>query len=124
MRIAWAINRLGILYPRRTFTSTLLTTLTYCTRSFFPLFEGGNHWSGWAAVNPWVQLARVLYKHGKHLKKDKKAYKDLRGYRQLANGLIACDGLHTKGVSHTRQIIWFLNLVSAYCNMLLEKMIS
>src|ERR687890_2102436 len=91
---------------------------------FFPLFEGGNHWSGWAAVNPWVQLARVLYQHGKRLKRDKKAYKDLRGYGQRANGLIACDGLHTKTVSHTRQIIWFLNLASPYCDMVLEKKID
>src|SRR5688572_26456969 len=98
--------------------------LLYKKFVFIPLFKGSNHWSGWAAVNPWVQLARVLYQRGKHLKKDKKAYKDLRGYGQLANGLIACDGLHTQGVSNTKQIIWFLNLASAYRDMVLEKKID
>ena len=74
---------------------------------FFPLHEGGNHWSGWVAVNPWVQLARVVYQRAKYYKKDKQAYRDLKGYAKVANGLIACDGLHVKEVSETRQIIWF-----------------
>ena len=65
---------------------------------FFPMNEGSNHWNGWAAVNPWAQLARVLYERAKkHSKENKREFSFCCGYRKLANGLISCDGLSTKG---------------------------
>lgn len=45
---------------------------------FFPFNEGSYHWNGWAAVNPWVQVARVLYECVRSSNKaNKSAYKDL-----------------------------------------------
>jgi hypothetical protein len=89
---------------------------------FFPFNEGSYHWNGWAAVNPWVQLAQVLYERVRGSDKaNKRAYKDLQGYRHFANGLISCDGLDTKGVKDTRCVIWFLNLASAYCDMAIDQ---
>ena len=31
-----------------------------------------SHWNGWAAVNPWVQLARVVYERVDPMKKRKR----------------------------------------------------
>src|SRR6478609_10580979 len=87
----------------------------------FPLNKGRNHWNGWAAVNPWVQLARVLYKCARPSKEDKKEYSFCCGYQKIANGLRSCDGLQTKGIADTRCIIWFLNLASAYCDMATDR---
>ena len=73
-------------------------------------------------MNPWAQLARVLYERAKrHSKEDKKEYSFCRGYRKLANGLISCDGLRIKGTADSRCIIWFLNLASAYHDMATDK---
>ena len=84
--------------------------------------EGNYHWNGWAAVNPWAQLARVLYEHAKkHSKENKNEYSFYCGYRKLANGLISCDGLSTKGIADSRCIIWFLNLASVYHDMAFDK---
>ena len=84
--------------------------------------EGSHHWNGWAAVNPWAQLARVLYERAKmHSKEDKKEYSFCHGYRKLANGLISCDGLRIKKTADSRCIICFLNLASAYHDMATDK---
>src|SRR5689334_8529458 len=32
---------------------------------FFTVNESDLHWSGWVAINPWVQIARVLYERAK-----------------------------------------------------------
>ena len=87
----------------------------------FPLNKGRSHWNGWAAVNPWVQLARVLYEHTRPSKTDKKEYSFCHGYHKIANDLISCDGMQTKGIADTRCIIWFLNLASAYSDMVTDK---
>ena len=73
------------------------------------------------AVNPWVQLARVLFERTKHNKSDKKAYKEFADYAKYANGLISCDGLKTQGYTEAKPVIWFLNLASAYQDMAMEQ---
>jgi hypothetical protein len=97
----------------------MMTNLDLLTKKIilFPMNEGNSHWNGWAAVNPWVQLARVMYKQVRASKNDKVEYSFCCGYHKFANGLISCDGLYTKGVKESKCFIWFLNVASAYCNM-------
>jgi hypothetical protein len=73
----------------------MMTNLDILTKKFilFPLNEGNSHWNGWAAVNPWVQLARVLYERARPSKIDKKEFSFCCGYYKVTNGLISCDGL-------------------------------
>ena len=80
---------------------------------FFPMNVDRQHWYGWAAVNPWVQIARVLYERAK-AKGDHEAYRELSKYSQYANGLIACDGLKEQEYTNAMCVIWFLNMASAY----------
>ncbi len=90
---------------------------------FFTVNEGDQHWSGWAAVNPWVQIARVLYEHAK-AEGEESTFKDYADYSSFANGLIACDGLFTKGERHARCWIWSPNLASAYHDMDILRKVS
>src|SRR5687768_10967209 len=101
----------------------MMTNLDILTKKFilFPLNEGNSHWNGWAAVNPWVQLARVLYERARPSKIDKKEFSFCRGYYKVTNGLISCDGLGKKGIEDSKVIIWFLNLASAYRDMQTDK---
>ena len=86
---------------------------------FITVNEERMHWSGWAAVNPWVQIARVLFERAKFKKND--AYSEYAEYKKFANGLIACDRLNEKGTKEARSVIWFLNLASAYRDMANEN---
>ena len=93
----------------------------------FPMNEGDNHWNGWAAVNPWVQLARVVYERVDPKEKQNKEEYDfnfLKDYARFANGLISCDGIYEKGVEDTKCIIWFLNMASAYCDMAIDGVLG
>src|SRR5688500_1448429 len=53
----------------------MMTNLDILTKKFilFPLNEGNSYWNGWTAVNPWVQLARVLYEWARPSKETRKS---------------------------------------------------
>src|SRR5688572_12274766 len=78
----------------------MMTNLDILTKTFilFPLNEGNSHWNRWAAMNPWVQLARVLYERARPSKIDKKGFSFCCGYYKVTNGLFSCDGLEKKGI--------------------------
>ena len=88
--------------------------------------ENRNHWNGWAAVNPWVQLVRVVFEQvdPEQRKHDEYDYDFLDGYYLFINGLISCDGIYEKGVEDTKCVIWFLNMASAYWDMALENVLD
>src|SRR5207237_10763849 len=74
---------------------------------------------GWTAVNPWVQIARILYERAVAEDEDV-PYLEYADYVKFANGLISCNGLNMKGPEDAKCVIWFLNLASAYRDMAIE----
>src|SRR4051812_4627079 len=78
---------------------------------FFTVNENNNHWSGWAAVNPWVMLAGILYERANEEGTlEDSPYKDFAEYGSFAHGLISCNGIRVKGYADAKCVIWFLNL--------------
>src|SRR5687768_5399676 len=87
---------------------------------FFTVNEGDQHWSRWAAVNPWAQVARVLYERAQ-AEGEEFTFKDYANYASFAKGFILCEGLFTKEQEHARCWIWFLIFASAYCDMDIQE---
>ena len=71
-------------------------------------------------VNPWVQLARIFYERA-HFEKEEPDV-EFESYGHFVNGLIACNGLIPEMTKEdVNNVIWFLNLASAYRDMELEE---
>ena len=90
---------------------------------FFVQNEKDLHWWGWAAINPWVQLSRVL--HDRILADDPKADSEFAAHLSHVNGLLCCDGMDgNKTLKDAHCFIWFLNMASAYRDMMIENVLD
>ena len=90
---------------------------------FFVQNEKNSHWWGWAAINPWVQIAKVLDEQFPLVDQEQEA--EYSNYSEYIHGLLACDGYNTnKTFLDSWCFIWFLNLASAYRDMRLEGMLD
>lgn len=90
---------------------------------FFTHNEKEWHWWGWAGINPWCQLAKIIevrqYSLGTKKKKGGKKQVEFKDVH--ASGLLLCDGLQASNDTIVMlPSIWFLNLASAYHNMMVE----
>ena len=89
---------------------------------FFTQHEINHHWWGWVAINPWYHIIQILQSREK--KKDSKKKKKSNEDEDVKYvcGLLACDGIETRMVKHSFDVIWFLNLASAYRDMMAEDL--
>lgn len=90
---------------------------------FFVQNEGENHWWGWAAINPWVQLARIL--DTRWQQDENEVETPYSTYDQYTSGMLCCDGLNqNRTFKDSLCFIWFLNLASAYRDMHMEGLLD
>ena len=78
--------------------------------------DGDQHWWGWAAINPWVELARVLFERQKA--EDEKVDSEFGYHTSFVSGILPCDGINPdRSYNDAIYIIWFLNMASVYRDM-------